>query len=155
MKSYISKKFPLATRKTVRIFSLRCSGVSIFPRTFTVALDRYTGSDAPSRLVDARGACSKFRLEADVVRTTDDVIGRRIRGKRLAAHERRTFVANVRETRHHLQVIDDGPVCIDIEVVVGGHARGRAGRIHDHVLMLHGCDVAPMEGRRHGTDRVS
>src|ERR1700737_3447757 len=104
MKSYISKKFPLATRKTACIFSLRCSGVSIFPRILRC------GRHTPSRRL-TRGESSEFRLEADVIRTTDDVVGRRVRGERLAAHEGRTLVANVGDTRHQVDVLDDRPVC--------------------------------------------
>src|ERR1700730_18702778 len=83
---------------------------------------------------DARGPTSKFCLEADVIRPTDDVVGRRVGGERLAAHERRTFIADVREPGHQLEVVDDGPVRIEIEVVVSPHTRGGAGPINDHIL---------------------
>src|SRR5882724_6624836 len=109
----------------------------------------------PSRRLTRGVSWSEFRLETDVVRTADDVVSRRVGGERLAAHERRSLVADVRETRHQLEVLDDGPVCIEIEVVVSPHPRGRAGRIHDDVLMLHRGDVAPVEGGRDGTDQVS
>src|SRR5258708_13264956 len=74
--------------------------------------------DTPLAPSDARGdSLSEFRLEADVIRTADDVVGRRVRGVPLAAHDRRVFVAVVRVSRLALQGIHDGSVCIVIAVV--------------------------------------
>ena len=63
---------------------------------------------SPSRRLTRGDQLSEFRLEADVVGTTDDVVGRRVGGERLAAHERRSLVADVREARYQLEVFDAG-----------------------------------------------
>src|SRR6185312_1826638 len=106
MKSYISRKFPLATRNTVRSFSLRCAGVSIW-------------SGEPLVPPGTRGCPLELRLEADIVGAADDVVSRRVGGERLAADERRSLVADIRETRRQFEMIDDGLLRIVIEVVIG------------------------------------
>src|ERR1700676_4629945 len=83
----------------------------------------------PSCRLAARGGALELSFEADVVGPADYVVSRRVGGKRLAAHERRSLVGDVRETRRQFEVLDDVPVRIQIEVVIGSHPRCGGGGV--------------------------
>src|ERR1700675_609354 len=73
MKSYISKKFPLQTRKTVRTFSQRCSGVSMFPSQIAYRVAQQAESNLNASLPDTAAGCHPgcglFRMTSGSART--------------------------------------------------------------------------------------
>src|SRR5580704_11000158 len=92
MKSYISRKFPLATRNTVCSFSLRCGGVSIRVQSLAPCGAREEGS-------------LEFCLDAGVIRPAHHIVCRRIGTHRRTLHHGRAFVEEIGQSGRKIDLV--------------------------------------------------
>src|ERR1700723_1849658 len=137
MKSYISRKFPLATRMTERSFSFRCGVVSIRVQSL-----------APRGARDESSL--EFCLEAGVIRPAYDIVCRRIGTHRRTLHHGRTLVEEIGQPGVEIDLLGDVPVPLQVEVIVGRYRRFAQGR-----QIVHGADISPVKCRRDRSDGIA
>src|ERR1700722_2299862 len=137
MKSYISRKFPLATRMTECSFSFRCGGVSIRVQSLAPCGARAEGS-------------LEFRLDAGIIRPAHDIVCRRIGTHRRTLHHGRTLVEEIGQPGGKIDLLQKVPVRLQGEVAVGRYRRFAQSR-----QVNHGPDISPVKCRRDRSDGIA
>src|ERR1700688_1407979 len=137
MKSYISRKFPLATRMIECSFSFLCWGVSIRVQSLAPCGAREQGS-------------LEFCLDAGVIRPAHDIVCRRIGTHRGTLDHGRALVEEIGQPGVEIGLLRYVPVPLQVEVVVGRYRRSVQGS-----QIVHRADISPVKCRGDRSDGIA